>query len=160
MQDSHIEPCALQDLIPDNDCFGCGPMNKYGLQIKSHYDKGIARCEFRPKSFHSTFIKSFVNGGILASIIDCHSIWTAMAYAYEQEGRLPGSSPDIRYVTANLSVDYLKPVPFNKTLALEAWVTKIENKKSFVECKVTVDAQRCLQARILAIRVNAEWAII
>lgn len=28
---------AFQDQIPNNHCFGCGPENASGLQIKSHW---------------------------------------------------------------------------------------------------------------------------
>lgn len=158
MHDTHTHSPALQDQMPDNHCYGCGPLNGHGLQIKSHYSNGIARCDFQPKPFHCTFTRNFVNGGILASVIDCHSIWAAMAHTYEQEGRPPGSSPDIRYVTANLNIDYLKPVPSGKTLSLTAWITKKENKKSFVECEIRVDTECCVHASVLAIRVNPNWA--
>ncbi len=34
---------ALQDLISHNHCYGCGPDNPDGLQIKSYWDGEVGR---------------------------------------------------------------------------------------------------------------------
>lgn len=44
---------AFQNLIPNNQCFGCGPNNKDGLQIKSYWSKpGESICPFEPAPHH------------------------------------------------------------------------------------------------------------
>ena len=47
---------AFQDQIGGNHCWGCGPLNAHGLQIKSYWsedDDGEAVCIWRPQSYHA-----------------------------------------------------------------------------------------------------------
>ena len=67
-----------------------------------------------------------LNGGIIASLIDCHSLNLAIAHAYRAEGRPIGSAPRIGYVTANLQVTYAKPTPIDQLLELRARITKLK----------------------------------
>ena len=87
---------AFQDLIEDNFCFGCGPINEQGLQIKSYWDgPGVSICTYLPEPFQTAGPRGILNGGIIATLIDCHCVCTAIAYAYEREGREVGSVPEI-----------------------------------------------------------------
>ena len=46
----------------------------------------------------------------IASVVDCHSIWTAMATFCRRTGHaLESSPPPYGFVTGKLSVNYLKP---------------------------------------------------
>ena len=79
---------AFQDQIPGIHCFGCGPDNPEGLKIKSYWEgPGRSLCCFRPAPHHSAGPRHFVNGGIIATVMDCHAICTAMAEGYESAGR-------------------------------------------------------------------------
>lgn len=78
---------ALQDLIPENQCFGCGPGNPHGLRIKSYPEGEEVVCRFQPSPEHSAGPPDVLYGGTIASIIDCNSGFTAMAHAYRDEGR-------------------------------------------------------------------------
>ncbi|MFC6979328.1 hypothetical protein [Microbulbifer taiwanensis] len=43
------EQKAIQDQIPGNHCFGCGPDNDRGLRIKSYWsDDDRTHCDFTP----------------------------------------------------------------------------------------------------------------
>jgi hypothetical protein len=89
-----MERAAFQDQITDNFCFGCGPTNQQGLRIKSYWDgPNESICTYQPESHQNAGSKQFLNGGIIATLIDCHCICTAIAYAYRDEGREIGSSP-------------------------------------------------------------------
>lgn len=77
-----MPPIAFQDQIPDNNCYGCGPGNREGLRIKSFWDGEAAVCTYRPEHHHSAGPPQFLNGGIIATLIDCHSVCTAIANAY------------------------------------------------------------------------------
>ena len=82
----------FQDLIQGNHCFGCGPHNPAGLQIKSTWSgEKESVCVFQPSAHHCAAPTKFLNGGIIATIIDCHSVCTAIAYAYRQAG--PSAKP-------------------------------------------------------------------
>jgi len=78
----------FQDYYPDQlaHCYGCGRLNEHGLQIKSFWDGEESVCVFQPQPYH-TAIPGYVYGGLIASLIDCHSTGTASAAAYRAQGR-------------------------------------------------------------------------
>ena len=100
---------AFQDQGSVSHCHGCGPDNEKGLRIKSYWDGDEAVCTWQAEPYQCGGSKDIVNGGIIASLIDCHSLNLAIAQAYKAEGRPIGSVPKIFYVTANLKVDYHRP---------------------------------------------------
>ena len=103
----------FQDTMPYNHCWGCGPTNSQGLQLKSYWEGEEAVSAFQPQPYHMAGPAHFLNGGIIATIIDCHRINTAMAHAYYEQGREIGSSPIIWFATASLveCKVYLKQSP-------------------------------------------------
>jgi acyl-coenzyme A thioesterase PaaI-like protein len=135
-------------------CHGCGADNEKGLQIRSYWDGDEAVCEWRPESHHCGGSKQIVNGGIIATLIDCHSLNLAIAHAYKSEGRPIGSSPKIGYVTGNLNVSYLRPTPIDETLRLRAKILKIEGRKTWVSCTLSAAGQVCAQGEVLGIRME------
>jgi acyl-coenzyme A thioesterase PaaI-like protein len=137
-------------------CFGCGADNDNGLQIKSYWDGAEAVAEWRPQAHHCGGRKHFVNGGIIATLIDCHSLNLAIAHAYRSENRPIGSSPRIGYVTANLNVDYLKPTPLDELLTLRAAIVKMAGRKAWVNCTVGARGAVCATGKVLGIRVARE----
>lgn len=130
---------ALQDqCLPQGMCYGCGSANPDGLQIKSYWsdDGQFVIAQFEPKPKHSSGFAGAVYGGLIASLIDCHSNWTAMAFGYRAEGREPGSQPLIASVTGSLCVKYLKPTPIDEPIHLKAWVEGEVGRKTRVICEV------------------------
>ncbi|MCB0359921.1 MAG: hypothetical protein KDD44_09800, partial [Bdellovibrionales bacterium] len=93
---------SIQDQIgSENHCHGCGPANSQGLQLKSFLVTPTeARAVWRPKPQHCAGSERVVNGGILASLIDCHCVNLAMAAAYGEANRSIGSEPKLWCVTA------------------------------------------------------------
>lgn len=92
-------------------------------------------------------------GGIIASVIDCHSTGTAAAAAYRHEGREPGSGPAIRFVTGSLHVDFLKPTPLGPPLELRSRVKEIGARKVVVETDVSVNGVVCVRGSVVAVRI-------
>ena len=45
---------AFQDFYPDelSHCYGCGRLNKDGLQIKSYWDGEETVAVFKPRAYH------------------------------------------------------------------------------------------------------------
>jgi len=130
---------ALQDIcLPDGTCYGCGSANPDGLRIKSYWsDDGLfVVAAFQPQPKFSSGFKGALYGGLIASLIDCHSNWTAMAFGYKAEGREPGSLPTIVSVTGSLGVKYLKPTPMDRPIHLKAWVEGAVGRKTRVLCEV------------------------
>src|SRR5262245_18698110 len=107
---------SLQDrYAPNNQCFGCGPKNPLGLQIKSMVEGDTVVAKFLPKAHHQAF-DNMLSGGICGCLLDCHSNWCA-AY-FIMLARDEDSPPCT--VTARYAVELLKPTPMDKVLKLVA----------------------------------------
>jgi acyl-coenzyme A thioesterase PaaI-like protein len=128
---------AFQDYYPENvaHCYGCGRLNEHGHRIKTFWEGDEAVTRFTPQEYH-TAILGYVYGGLIASLIDCHSTGTAAAAMYRAEGREMDTEPPFRFVTASLHVDYLKPTPLNGELVLRGRVKEIKGRKVIVESTV------------------------
>lgn len=149
---------AFQDQIPDNLCFGCGPGNVNGLRIKSVWaSNGESVCTYQPEPHHAAGPPQFVNGGIIATLIDCHAVCTAIAFAYESEGREIGSDPPIWYATASLEVRYLKPTPIETPVEVRARVVDSDDRRTQLNCTLSSRGNTCAEGEIVAVRVPAEW---
>ncbi len=145
-------PEYFQDHMPNNVCFGCGTQNPEGLQIKSYWQGEEAICVWRPEPRYRGWHK-VVNGGILATVIDCHCMGTALAAAYRAEGRPMGSDPVYRYATGTITVRYLKPTPNDEPVTLRARVVSIEGRKTTVACDVLAGGGKTAEAEAIGIRV-------
>jgi len=145
---------AFQDYYPEDlaHCYGCGRMNEKGHQIKSFWDGEESVATYRPEPYH-TAIPGFVYGGLIASLIDCHSTGTAAAAAYRQEGRGMDTEPTLRYVTGSLKVDYLRPTPLGVDLELRGKVKEIKGKKVVVESTLSAEGQVCAKGEVVAVRM-------
>ena len=152
------EQKAFQEYYADDVavCYGCGRLNEHGLQIKSYWDGEEAVCTFRPRPYH-TAIPGFVYGGLIASLIDCHSTGTAAAAAFRAEGRAMDTEPPLRYVTASLHVDYLRPTPIETDLLLRARVEEISGRKVVVASELTAGDQLCARGRAVLVQMPEKW---
>jgi len=149
---------AIQDYYEDqvSYCYGCGRLNEYGLQIKSYWDGEEAVCTFQPKPYHQA-IPGFVYGGLIASLIDCHSTGTAAAAAYSSSGREMGTEPSFRYVTASLHVDYLRPTPIDKPMTIRARVKEITRRKVVVTASLEVGGVVTARGETIVVQMPAEF---
>jgi acyl-coenzyme A thioesterase PaaI-like protein len=145
---------SFQDYYPDSlsHCYGCGRLNEAGLHVRSYWDGEQTVCSFTPRPVH-TAIPGFVYGGLLASVIDCHSTGSAAAAAYRAEGRPMDSAPAIRFVTASLKVDYLRPTPIEGPLRLRSRFKEIAQRKVVVQTDLFVDGELCVQGEVVAVRL-------
>ena len=137
---------AFQNHYPENvsHCYGCGSNNPHGHQIKTVWEGDETVTRFRPEPFH-TAMPGFAYGGLIASLIDCHSTGTAAAAMYRSEGRDMDSLPPFRFVTGSLHVDFLKPTPIDAELVIRGTVKEIKGRKVVVE--TTVNAGDVVTAR-------------
>ncbi len=145
---------AFQDYYPDkwSYCYGCGRLNEQGLQIKSYWDGEESVCKFQPRPSHIA-IPGYVYGGLIASLIDCHATGTAAAAIYRYENRPMGSQPDVRFVTASLKVDYLRPTPIDNVLELRGRVKEIKPRKVIVEINLMAKGEITAKGEVIAVMV-------
>ncbi|MFZ7125185.1 MAG: PaaI family thioesterase [Desulfobacterales bacterium] len=144
---------AFQDYYPDSlaQCYGCGRLNPEGLRIQSYWDGEESVCRYKPRPCH-TAIPGYVYGGLIASLIDCHSTGTASAAAYRAEGREMDTLPPLRFLTASLHVDYLKPTPIDTELEVRGRVREIKGRKVVVESTLSADGVVCARGVVVAVR--------
>lgn len=147
-----MTPKAFQDYYPDqlSYCYGCGRLNAHGHQIKSYWEGDEAVCTFEPKEYHIS-IPGYVYGGLIASLIDCHSTGTAAAAMYRDQGREMDSDPPLRFLTASLKVDYLRPTPLGVPLEVRAKAVEIKGRKVIVHSTLSANGEVCARGEVVAV---------
>lgn len=143
---------AFQDAYPDDlsHCYGCGRLNPDGLQLKSFWEGDETVARFRPRPSH-TAIPGYVYGGLLASLIDCHGTGSASAAA----GRAYPDQAPVRFVTASLHVDYLRPTPIDAELEIRGVIKELKEKKVVVAATVSAGGKVCASGQVVAVRMPA-----
>jgi acyl-coenzyme A thioesterase PaaI-like protein len=123
---------AIQDTYPFDvaHCYGCGALNEHGHQIKTVLDGEFTITEFTPLSYHIA-IPGFMYGGLIASLIDCHSTGSAAIYRMVADSKAIGSEEAPRFVTAHLEVDYRRPTPLGP-VRLVGRLLEIRGRKAVV----------------------------
>lgn len=151
----HVTPqAAFQDYYPEHlaHCYGCGRLNERGYQLATRWDGEESVTYFTPAPFH-TAVPGVVYGGLLASVVDCHSTGTAAAALYRAEGRSMDSEPPHRCVTGNLSIRYLHPTLLGPTIEVRGQVEHIAGRKVTVLSRVLVGNRVTAEAQVVAIEM-------
>ena len=149
---------SFQAQIKGNHCFGCGGENPHGLHIQSFWaEDDTAVCHFSPQAHHCAAPTHFLNGGIIATVIDCHCICTAMADAYRRAGREIAEGEAIWYATGHFSLEYLRPVSMNAEIVLKARVVDVDERNTVLECVVIANNKTAVKAKLTAVRVPEQW---
>lgn len=145
----------IQDYYPDDIavCFGCGRHNPDGLHLQTYWDGTQGICHFTPLPRHAAY-PGIVYGGLIASLIDCHSVGTAVAAAYQSEGRKPGTEPPILFFTARLVVDFLSPAAVGAEMELLARATELSGRKAVVECSVHSGGEQRARGEVTVVRAG------
>ena len=118
---------------PSNACFGCGGANARGMQLTFEQDDA-ARCirgRFRLGDEYSGG-PGFLHGGIIAVLLD---------EAMGKVNRFRG----VRAVTAELKIEYLRPVPVGQEIIVEAHEVEANGRNLFHEGEI-----RTTQGLVLA----------
>ncbi|MBJ81695.1 MAG: thioesterase [Acidimicrobiaceae bacterium] len=159
MNQSEHNRTYFQDGLHGNHCYGCGAWNDRGLQIRSFWDGDETVCIFEPQPHHAAMPPDVMNGGTIATVIDCHGVCSAIADAYRIEGRKVGEGEQIWYATASLTVNYRKPTPVDGPVTARARLTYRDKKKTIFEVDFfSHQGLLTCDARVLSSRVPAKWA--
>ena len=105
-------------------CFGCGPANPAGLQLKFQLGPGgdsyIAEFELSPEFGGPP---GHAHGGIIATILD-----EAMSKANKLQRRIA--------LTSRIEVEYLRPVPLGKPLVVEGHMGRARGRASYNRAEI------------------------
>ncbi len=144
------KPSLQEQFAPSSICFGCGPANPKGLRIRSLPQGEEVVCEWRAQEHHQAF-PGMLNGGIIGSLLDCHSNWTA---AYALMKRLGSDAPPCT-VTAEYSVKLLRPTPASETITLSARAVEFtDGDRAWVEADLMAGGKVCAKCRGLFVAVK------
>ena len=134
---------------PGNACFGCGPANQRGLQIKSHVEGERVVADWTPEDHHAAF-EGVLNGGIIGALLDCHSNWTAIHYLMQRD--------DLDHapccVTLEFNVKLRRPTPTDTMLHLEARVTEASEDRATVYAELSANDKLCATCEGVFVRVK------
>jgi uncharacterized protein (TIGR00369 family) len=107
-----------------NVCFVCGPDNPEGMQLKFSIgeEEAVVRGTFSlSERYQGSGLRA--HGGIIASLVD-----DAMGKLNKVDG--------IVAPTAELTVEYLRPVPIAEEITVEARRSKQSGRNYFRECTI------------------------
>lgn len=150
-------PTAFQDYYPDrfSHCYGCGRSHPHGHHLKSYWDGADTVARFTVPPEFSGGVPDHVYGGMVASLLDCHGTASAAAFAYRAAGRgMDDGGEFMRFVTASLQVDFLRPTPIGVELAIRGQLRGIDGRKVQVSLSLSASDQVCAQGRMLAVQLR------
>ena len=96
--------------------------------MKSYARRGELVATFVPKKHHEAYA-GMLSGGIVASLLDCHSNWAA-AHRLMKKRRLDAPP---RTVTAELHVEYRRPTPIAGPIELRTKATRCVGCRVYVQ---------------------------
>jgi uncharacterized protein (TIGR00369 family) len=104
---------------PGNHCFGCGGANDSGMKLTFELDQDAKRVTGRfvlgPRYGGGA---GFAHGGIIAILLD------------EAMGKISKLTEE-RAVTAELNIEYRKPVPVNAEIIVSGWQEEEKGRNRF-----------------------------
>ena len=143
-------PESLQDrYAPRNRCFGCGPANEKGLRIKSRVAGDALVAEWTPEAHHEAYA-GMLNGGIVGTLLDCHSNWAAAYHLMTRDG-LEGPPCT---VTAEFHVKLRKPTPSDRPVTVRARVVDSAADRATVEASLESDGRTTATCRGVFVAVK------
>ena len=102
------------------------------MALEENGDELVA--EWVPQAHHQAF-EGMLNGGIIGSLLDCHSNWAAVWHLMRRENL---ETPPVT-VTADFHVRLLRPTPSGTALILRAAAVSSEGPKVIVEATLGHD---------------------
>ena len=148
---------AIQDYYPPDYifCYGCGAENPSGHHLKSYMLDDHTEARFTPDRCYSAGRPNIVYGGMIASLLDCHGIASAAAFAYRDRGRLMGDAgASIRFVTASLQISFRNPTPLGEELLVIGRLQSLVGRKAYVSLSLMAEGIECAHGELLAIELK------
>lgn len=150
---------AVQDFYPDHlaRCFGCGRLNEHGYKFQTRWDGDETVTRFTPSPYH-TAIPGFVYGGLLASLVDCHSTASGAAALYRAEGReYFDAGAAHRCVTGTLTVRFRRPTPLGPELEVRGRILDVIGRKVTLESRILVGDEVTVESDAVVIEVSEDF---
>ncbi|MBF0197096.1 MAG: PaaI family thioesterase [Planctomycetes bacterium] len=133
-------------LIPkeDNQCFACGMANDQGLKMTFEYDAAAKKSRgFYKVPAYLAGGSGRLHGGIISLLLD------------EISGKVM-TGMKVKAVTRNLNIDFLKPIPVEKDLVLEAELIETSGRKYFIDATIRLKSKPTALAKSKALFINIQ----
>ncbi len=149
-----MPPKAFQDHYPDDlaHCYGCGTNNPLGHRIRTFWDDEQTITRFTPSPEH-TAMPGYVYGGLLASLIDCHSTGSGAAALARTRGLDMERDGAPRCVTGSLELRYTAPTPLGPELEIRGTIDEVKGRKVVVSSTLSASGQVCVVGRAVVIEM-------
>ncbi len=106
-----------------NWCYVCGKDNPLGFHIVFSTEKGRVRARYSPEIDRQGYL-GVTHGGVICTLLD------------ETMGWAPTLMVKRMFVTAELTVRYVRPFPVGRTMIVEAWTEKASRRMAMVNGEV------------------------
>ncbi|MFC4358153.1 PaaI family thioesterase [Halobium salinum] len=153
----------VQYVWSDLDCYGCGPANPDGFGLESYRVDDALVAELDPAPTHTSGGPNAMYGGLLAALVDCQSIWTAMVAAAEREERPLETVAEHPCVTGDLHLSYRAPTPLDRPIRVVSEVdgevgdrTEVATAVFAVDELGGAESEPTVTAEVAAFRVPPE----
>jgi len=135
---------SLQETYaPDLACFGCGPRNERGLHLESFArDDGTVGATWRAEKHHEAF-PGVLNGGIIGTLMDCHSLWTATYHLMKRAGA--ATPPPC--VTAEYTITMRRPTSTDGDIEIVARPVEVGEDRAVIEAELSAGGKVCATSR-------------
>ena len=140
-----------ESLYPELTCFGCGHANPHGFHLRSYREGDLPVAEFKPRPEHDNGF-GFVNGGIIATVLDCHGA-AAVMWDVAQRGWNDPTRRPVPFLTASFEVTFHRPTPLGHSVQLNASPESLDPSHIIVKSEMSVDDK-------VRATVTASWAPI
>jgi acyl-CoA thioesterase FadM len=70
-----------------------------------------------------------------------------------------GTEPVLRFVTASLKVDYLKPTPLGVPLEIRGKATEIKGRKVVVSATISAGGAVCVRGEVVAVQIPEQMLL-
>lgn len=137
-----MEKSLQETYAPHNACFGCGPANEKGLRIRSFPQGEEVVAEWQAEPHHEAF-PGMLNGGIIGTLLDCHSNWAAAWHLMKRTG---ADHPPCT-VTADYAIRLLRPTPMARPIKLVARVKESKEDRAVIEAELLAEGKVCATCR-------------
>jgi acyl-coenzyme A thioesterase PaaI-like protein len=128
-----------EGLYPGVTCFGCGHANPKGLHLRSYAREGVVVAAFTPWPEHDNGF-GFLNGGIITTVLDCHTAAAVLLEAHERGWKAPDGAP-IPFITAGFDVRFLRPTPLDANVELQGKLVTVSEDEMVVDAELSFDAK-------------------
>ena len=153
MKEKAFQEYYIEDF---SHCYGCGTNNEFGHQLKTYWDGEETVSHFTPKPEH-TALPGYVYGGLIASLIDCHSTGSGAAALHKALNESDKKETYPRCVTASLKVDYIKPTPIDCTLELRGKIKELKGRKVVVAVSLFAKEKICAEGEVIVVQIPDNW---